>query len=138
MVPKPIKAAFCKCGIWPFTPEVFTASDFAPSMATSTQCPNPCMYPIHQPSSPISATDTEDEVWTPHLLGSQGSEANDKPDDKEQQPEPNEPNAPADPTLSQSPMPPLTSPHPTRTHPITDTDNLSSTSYEYSMCSALS
>ena len=100
MVPKPIKAAFCKCGIWPFNPEVFTASDFAPSMATSTQHPDPHMYPIHQPSSPISASDTEDEDWTPHLLGSQGSEADDEPDDEEQQPEPNEPNAPADPTLS--------------------------------------
>ena len=139
MVPKPIKATFCKCGIWPFNPEVFAASDFAPSTATSTQRPNPCTYPIHQPPSPISATDTEDKDWTPHLLGSQGSEANDdEPDDKEQQPEPNEPNAFANPTLSQSPMPPLTSPHPTRTHPIIDMDNLSSTSHGHSTHSALS
>ena len=100
MVPKPIKAAFHKCGIWPFNPEVFTASDFAPSMATSTQCPNPCTYPIHQPSSPISATDTKDKDWTLHLLGFQGSEADDEPNDEAQQPEPNEPNAPADLTLS--------------------------------------
>ena len=123
MVPKPIKAAFHKCGIWPFNPEVFTATDFAPSTGTSTQHPDPCTYPIHQPSSPISATDTEDKDWTLYLLGSKGSEADDEPNVKEQQPESNEPNAPANPTLSQSPMPTLTSPHPTRTHPIIDTDN---------------
>ena len=65
MTPKPVEAAFRHTGIWPYNPSIFTAADFGPSQATSTQMQTPSTYPTRIPSSPLSAqtTDASDMDW---------------------------------------------------------------------------
>ncbi|KAF8592788.1 hypothetical protein K439DRAFT_1274546, partial [Ramaria rubella] len=45
MTTRLIKSAFCRTGIWPFNPALFTLLDFAPVMLTSTHSLGPPSYP---------------------------------------------------------------------------------------------
>ncbi|KAF8512104.1 hypothetical protein JB92DRAFT_3117406 [Gautieria morchelliformis] len=72
MVPKPIEAAFRRCGVWPFKHEVFTASNFTPSQSSSTHHDDPPDYPTRMPSSPLEAVES----------------ANDEAEDEEDEPVP--------------------------------------------------